>query len=231
MTAQTQSNGRVRKSLADQIDRLDNVIDALGDGLNEAVLTVVEQAVTVAVKEAVQAAVTEVLTNPELRARLAPTAPVAQVVPTPMPGNTPAPLQANQAEKPSLWQHLGGMIRAGWKWLSATTVRAWEVVSGCTRTCANAVAGGVESTRKQVQPLVCLGWEVLIFLCALACRFRTPLLVASGVGLGVALVCYQAGPVFASTVSGFAGFCFALLTSLARKVWRELEKLNSLLSS
>jgi hypothetical protein len=62
----TTTNGRARKTLADQLDRLDGIIDALADGLNEAVATVVEQAVATAV----QAAVTEVLTNPVLQRRL-----------------------------------------------------------------------------------------------------------------------------------------------------------------
>jgi hypothetical protein len=63
MTA-TLTNGRSRKSLAEQIERLDSILDGLSDGLNEAVAT--------AVKEAVRAVLTEVLTNPELLARLHP---------------------------------------------------------------------------------------------------------------------------------------------------------------
>ena len=37
-------NGRSRKSLADQIDRLDQILDGLADGLNEAVASAVKQA-------------------------------------------------------------------------------------------------------------------------------------------------------------------------------------------
>ena len=65
----TLTNGRQRKSLAEQIDRLDSVLDGLADGLNEAVAT--------AVKEAVRAVLTEVLTNPELLARLHPVQAIA----------------------------------------------------------------------------------------------------------------------------------------------------------
>ena len=63
-------NGRARKTLADQIDRLDRVLDGLAEGLNEAVAAEVQRAVGRAVREAVQAAIKEVLTNPELSARL-----------------------------------------------------------------------------------------------------------------------------------------------------------------
>jgi hypothetical protein len=70
MTATTETNGRVRKSLADQIDRLDGILDGLADGLNEAVVTAVKQAVTIAVREAVQAVLSEVLASPQLRESL-----------------------------------------------------------------------------------------------------------------------------------------------------------------
>jgi len=66
----TAPNGRARPSLAQQIDRLDTILDGLADALNEAVSQAVRQAVTTAVK----AALTEALANPDLRARLEPTA-------------------------------------------------------------------------------------------------------------------------------------------------------------
>src|SRR5271166_5357207 len=49
---------KVRKNLADQIDRLDATLDGLADNLNQAVAS--------AVKDAVQNVLLEVLTNPEL---------------------------------------------------------------------------------------------------------------------------------------------------------------------
>src|SRR5262245_9810386 len=71
-TMSTTTNGRARKSLAEQIDRLDQILDGLADSLNEAVAAAVQQAVGEAVAAAVQAAVVEVLTNPELQKRLHP---------------------------------------------------------------------------------------------------------------------------------------------------------------
>jgi hypothetical protein len=64
MTTTTDTNGRARKSLAEQIDRLDGILDGLADGLNEAVAAAVKEAVTLAVRQAVQSVVSELVTNP-----------------------------------------------------------------------------------------------------------------------------------------------------------------------
>ena len=66
MSNTSTSNGSQRKSLAQQLDRLDNIIDALAEGLNEAVADAVRQAVTVAVQQSVEAVLREVLSRPEL---------------------------------------------------------------------------------------------------------------------------------------------------------------------
>src|SRR5262245_11317615 len=66
------ANGRQRKTLAHQLDRLDEILDGLGEALNESVAAAVRDAVTAAVREAVEVALTEVLRRPELlRAALA----------------------------------------------------------------------------------------------------------------------------------------------------------------
>lgn len=65
----TLTNG-TRKTLADQIDRLDAMLDGLAEAIPEAVADAVCAAVAVAVREAVQSAITEVLTNPEVLARI-----------------------------------------------------------------------------------------------------------------------------------------------------------------
>jgi hypothetical protein len=64
------TNSKVRKSLSEQIDRLDKILDGLAEALNGAVADAVTQAVGLAVKEAVQTVLTEVLSNPDLRAQL-----------------------------------------------------------------------------------------------------------------------------------------------------------------
>jgi hypothetical protein len=47
----TTTNGRERKSLAEQIDRLDGILDGLAQGLEQAVVAAVQAAVGLAVRE------------------------------------------------------------------------------------------------------------------------------------------------------------------------------------
>src|SRR6478609_9582637 len=87
----TTTNGRTqRTSLAQQIDRLDLILDNLSEGLQEAVAEAVKTAVT----WAVEAALVELLTNPELRRHLLP-------VPPPTPSRACEPL----ATKAARWAH------------------------------------------------------------------------------------------------------------------------------
>jgi hypothetical protein len=61
------SNGKLRKSLADQIDRLDGILDGLADALNGAVASAVKDAVGQAVREAVQSLAAEIQSHPAVR--------------------------------------------------------------------------------------------------------------------------------------------------------------------
>jgi hypothetical protein len=81
MTTKVNMNGQARKSLAEQIDRLDSMLDGLADGLNDAIAAAVKDAVGMAVQQAVQVVMREMLTSPELLARLG--AAVSGAVPAP----------------------------------------------------------------------------------------------------------------------------------------------------
>src|SRR5262249_44818707 len=83
----TNVNGRPqRKTLANQLDRLDTILDGFADALNEAVADAVKQAVTVGVREGLQVATQQLMTNPELlRALAAQTAPAPTHQPEPQP--------------------------------------------------------------------------------------------------------------------------------------------------
>jgi hypothetical protein len=114
------TNGRSRKSLADQLDRLDQILDGLADGLNEAVASAVQQAVAVAVQEAVRGILVEVLTSPDLLAKLRTDIGLTTPADGP-PAPTPAPVV-----RPSLVAKITGTIGAwlGAGWRAATqTVR------------------------------------------------------------------------------------------------------------
>src|SRR5262252_1597692 len=105
--SETTVNGRAqRKTLANQLDRLDAILDGLADALEEAVADAVKQAVTVAAREAVQSALHEVLSSPDLLRALA-----AQAAPP------PAPAPAAVAEKkPSALRRLVERARRACAW-------------------------------------------------------------------------------------------------------------------
>ncbi len=65
MSANVQSglNGRFKKSLAHQLDRLDGILDGLAEALNGAVADAVKQAVGEAAREAVKVAMAEALSQ------------------------------------------------------------------------------------------------------------------------------------------------------------------------
>ncbi|MFO0877574.1 MAG: hypothetical protein U0840_09380 [Gemmataceae bacterium] len=81
-----------RKSLADQLDRFDTMLDGLAEAIPEAVADAVRVAVAEAVREAVQHAITEVLTHPEVLARIreatTPQPAPAVVAPNPCPSSS-----------------------------------------------------------------------------------------------------------------------------------------------
>jgi hypothetical protein len=64
METATTTNGKLRKSLAEQIDRLDAILGGLAAALNESVAAAVKDAVGLAVRETIQAVMTEVFANP-----------------------------------------------------------------------------------------------------------------------------------------------------------------------
>jgi len=98
----TTLNGNVRKSLAEQIDRLDGILDGLADSLSGAVADAVRETVSVAVKEAVQAVLIEVLGNPAVLEKLRGASAQAATPVTPKRG-----LVARLAEPVKAWACTG----------------------------------------------------------------------------------------------------------------------------
>ena len=182
MTA-TLTNGRSRKSLAAQIDRLDSTLDGLADGLNEAVAT--------AVKEAVRAVLSEVLTNPELLARLHVTQP--NVVPEP--------------SRPSRWlARMWGRVRSalGWASAQARTCRV-EVVRACGRICERVAEGARQLRARSARFLVAGGCALLRVRYLLA-----PILAAVALAGLTGIAANHLGPWMAAGVSGAGGLGTAL---------------------
>jgi hypothetical protein len=198
MTTMT-ANGRVpRKSLSDQLDRLDRILDVLGEGLQEAVADAVQEAVRQAVAAAVQAAVTEVLTNPELGRRLRP-AP---------PPDVPVLEKAR-----ALAGRVAAAATAAWVRTAAATGRCWVALRARLGGARARVAGATRCLRSRV-----------LLTAALARQFRGVLAVAACVGTVVGVGCFWAGPLVAATVSGLGGFAGALTVGAVSTLRRALTR-------
>ena len=97
MSTQT-LNGKPRKQLSDQLDRLDGIIDLLAEGLPQAVADAAREGTRQAVKDAI----VEILSNPDLRAMLTPLAPT----PSPQPVYAPPPVPEAVPAGPSVWSRM-----------------------------------------------------------------------------------------------------------------------------
>jgi hypothetical protein len=133
----TTTNGRERKTLASQLDRLDSILDGLADALNGAVASAVEGAVERAVKQAVgeavretlQAVIAEVVSNPDL---------VAAARTLLAPG-TPADVPPDPPERPrGLFRRAGEKVQAG----VAVAANACAAVAGRVAGVKTAVRAG-----------------------------------------------------------------------------------------
>jgi hypothetical protein len=183
---------RPRKSLADQIQRLDSILDGLSEGLNEAVTTAVKEAVTTGVTQAI----VEVLTNPELQQLLRPPAPRTRPA-------APAPPESSGGGGflGGLWLALSGT--AGWVAKAASAVGGW--LAATAQKARDLVTGGVQKIRRGA--------------CTLYARVLTSR-VAKVVGVGgvIAAGCCLGNPALAGAVAGLAATAAAGLAELPAHV-------------
>jgi hypothetical protein len=200
MTSTISGNGTQRKSLASQIDRLDQILDGLADALNESVADAVREVVGQAVREAVQATVREVLASPELlRAALS-------KHPTTVPA--PAPRAKGQTLKGLLESVRDACTKAKQAMVQAATkvgqALAWgldKLRQGCAfvgNRCKQTVIGCISSAR-------CLGT-----IGTQLWRFRRSCTIALTVGVVSGVGSYLAGPLLASLASGISGAALTL---------------------
>lgn len=196
MTATACTNGKpTRKQLADQLDRLDGIIDALAEGLNQAVADAAREGTRLAVKDAI----VEIMTNPELRAMLVPHVPAPKT-----PDAPPEP------KKPGLWTRIKAKVAAA----RTATVAAVAKVK-------TAVAAKYAAVTATVATIGAAAGETL--------PVRRALGVALGIGLVVALACYQMPETMSAAVAGVGAACttaFAQVGSWLRRAARRVGILN-----
>jgi hypothetical protein len=171
------TNGRPqRKQLADQIDRLDQLLDGLADGLNDAITDACREGSRQAVREAV----TEVLTNPDLRA-LVGTATAAPIDPAPT--------------RPSFWAKLKAKIAAARAAVVGAVAPVTAEVSDRCRAAKQVVTSTVHAlgTAWQLKKIVFVGLVVGVATAAVAYLAPHALsAAAAGVGGAVTAVAVQA---------------------------------------
>jgi hypothetical protein len=103
----TTTNGTQRRTLAQQIDRLDDILDGLDEALAGAVADAVRQATGTAVKEAVRLALVEVLTNADVLALIS--AAAHTHAPALLPPRPPTPLPLTAGRRcASVWESWAG---------------------------------------------------------------------------------------------------------------------------
>jgi hypothetical protein len=179
MSATTAANGKPRKQLSDQLDRLDGIIDALAEGLNQAVADAAREGTRLAVKDAI----VEIMTNPELRAMLAPH------LPAPAPA-APAP------KKLGAWARIKAKVAAARAAVARAMTRAKEavirrgVVAGDAVVALGRMTGETLPVRKVV--LVGLGVGLVVGAACLVLP-QTTAAVVSGAGAACTAVSVQVG--------------------------------------
>jgi len=174
MSATATMNGKPqRKQLADQLDRLDSIIDVLAEGLPGAVADACRDGARLAVKDAI----IEILSNPELRALLTP------MRPEPVKEVAPPEIKPEEPKKPSLWNRLKAKITAVRDSLTGATTKAKSVVTSRFKAAKSAVVA-VGTVAGEAFPVQRVG------------------LVACGVGLVVGVACLMVPQTTAAVVGG-----------------------------
>jgi hypothetical protein len=178
MSVTTTTNGKPRKQLADQLDRLDGIIDALAEGLNGAVADAAREGTRLAVKDAI----VEIMTNPDLRALLAPS--VAPAPPPPTPAAPPAAVPPTP-KKPRLWSRIKARVSAA----------------------RTAVAGAVARVKEAVVRRFVIAGDAVVALgraTGETLPLRRVVLVGLGVGLLVGTACLVLPQTTAAVVGGIS---------------------------
>jgi hypothetical protein len=182
------TNSKVRKSLSEQIDRLDKILDGLAQALNGAVADAVTQAVSLAVKEAVQTVLTEVLSNSDLRAQLQ--------------SGAVAPIATDAYP----------VIRS-----SATSLvsRVAQSAAHLANWCTARLHALAQLGRRAVQQVGRVATDLLARMQGLRLIVR-PLAAALLLGVATGIAAYCAGPWLAGVVGGAGGLGLRLAVRMQR---------------
>ena len=193
MSATATNSKPARKQLADQLDRLDSLIDTLGAGLNQAVADACREGARAAVREVL----VELISNPDLMAAVRSTVPTA-----PTPNDEPPSPPAKPPVTPA--------AKSFWGRVKATVKKAGQAVTGAARTLVKSVSGAVKpatdalkltgTTRKVVA--VALGVGLTAGMVSLICPTWLGALLAAATGVG-AVAAAQVGSAMNTLMARF----------------------------
>jgi len=200
-------NGHARKTLAQQLDRMDTMLDGLAEGLNEAVATAatasMREVVCLAVQQAVRTTLTEILSNAELQKRLAPrSVPAAGGVLTLVQGG---------------WTKLIALAKRTWASLKGSATPAVSAATTATKDVVSATSQTVTRIGERIARTARRGWMLATVLAALAKQYRVHLATSLAVGAVIGLACWLGGREVASVGCGLSGFAGSLATRAVQR--------------
>jgi hypothetical protein len=193
----TNANGQVqRKTLASQLDRLDSIIDALANGLNETVADVLRQTVAVVVPQVVQGIIQQVLTHPDVLRLLA----AQQVVAATPATAVVEPVETHQSK-------LGRMCR----WVGRKSSNCWSGICSKIRK----LPEGIRFLGRKIGQGLQKVWE-----------YRRPVFISLAVGLAAGGIGYWGGEVIASLALGLCSSTmtfFGIVAAPFIRLWKSLQ--------
>jgi hypothetical protein len=179
-----------RKSLAQQLDRLDSILDGLDQGLSGAISDALKEIVPTVVAETLKATLLEIVTNPDILALLR-----GNLPPASPPSAEPQP----PAQRPTAIARVGQAFVNAWAWSLKKTAAAGRAIASPVR---NAYHGAV-ATYRQINAI----WHL-----------RRPIMISLAVGAAVGVVVgYLAAPWLAGVVSGVGAMSATMSAQIA--VW------------
>jgi hypothetical protein len=194
-------NGRSRKTLAQQLDRMDTMLDGLAEGLNEAVATAatgsMREVVCLAVQQAVRTTLVELLSNAEIQNRLA------------LP---PAPASGIAVMVQTGWAKLVRWGKQAWKGLLGRATPAVAAAAESIHDMASGAGQAIRSLGSKVAKTARSGWMLATVLAAMAKAYRFQLATSLAIGCVIGLACWLGGREVASVGCGLSGFAGTLAT-------------------
>jgi len=179
-----------RKNLAQQLDRLDSILDGLDQGLSGAIADAVKEIVPTVMAETIRATLKEILSNPDLLALLR-----GNLPPASPPSAEPQP----PAQRPTAIGRVGQAFVNAWAWSLKKATAAGRAIAAPAR---NAYQGTL-ATYRQINAI----WHL-----------RRPILISLAVGAAVGVVVgYLAAPWLAGAISGVGAMSATLSAQMA--VW------------